>query len=248
MAVNGSVSIPSEPSPIILLMSGLASQLARCPLFGGLTPEELAQVAQASRVVTLQAGGMLFRDGSPCEGFYIVLKGGVRVFKLGPDGRERILHVVREGQSFAEAAMFGPGAYPAFAAAAEDSRLILVRREPFLRMLRAQPDTCLRLFESLGRWLRRLLDQLDSQTFLNARAKLANYLLREARRQNAGGPGCRIELKQPKKDVASELGMVPETFSRALADLEQRGLVLASRRSVTLRDPQALEALLLCDD
>jgi CRP/FNR family transcriptional regulator len=221
------------------------AHLSRFPLFEGLTPEELTQVAAVSRPLSVSRGRMLFREGRPCEGLYLVLQGAVSVFRLGPDGRERILHLVRQGQSFAEAAMFGPGAYPAFAAAAEDCRLILVRREPFLRILRAQPETCLRLFESLSRWLRRLLDQLDGQTFLNARARLANYLIREARRQNVKDRNGRVELRQPKKDVASELGMVPETFSRALADLEQRGLIRASRRTVVLQDQDALEALLL---
>ncbi len=229
-------------------MSGIAAQLVRFPLFAGLTPRELEQVAQASRAVNVRAGQTLFSEDRPCEGFFLVIKGGVRVFKLSPDGRERILHVVREGQSFAEAAMFGPGLYPAFASATENSRLVLVRREPFLRILRAQPETCLRLFESLSRWLRRLLDQLESQTFLNARAKLANYLLREARRQRASGGGRRIELGQAKKHVASELGMAPETFSRALADLEQRGLIRSWRRTVTLQDAEAMESLLLGDD
>jgi len=229
-------------------MPELAVHLSRFPLFGGLTSQELAQVAKISRTISISAGDILFHEGRPCEGLFLVLQGGVRVFRLSPDGRERILHVVRPGQSFAEAAMFGPGAYPAFAAATENSRLILVRREPFLRILRAQPETCLRLFESLSRWLRRLLDQLDSQTFQNARARLANYLLREARRQNVKGRDGRVELKQPKKEVASELGMVPETFSRALADLEQRGLIRASRRTVILQDPDAMEVLLLGED
>ncbi|HVP10374.1 MAG TPA: Crp/Fnr family transcriptional regulator [Phycisphaerae bacterium] len=226
-------------------MPDLQSELSRFPLFAGLTPDELTQAASGCRTVTVRAEEMLFREGDKCEGFYLVLSGGVRVFKLAPDGRERILHIARAGQSFAEAAMFGPGVYPAFAAATEDSRLILVRREPFVQMLREQPETCLRVFESLSRWLRRLLDQLESETFLNARAKLANYLLRETRRLSPGGRACRIDLSQPKKDVASQLGMAAETFSRALSDLEARAMIRVSGRRIDVQDADALEALLL---
>jgi CRP/FNR family transcriptional regulator, dissimilatory nitrate respiration regulator len=226
-------------------MPDLQAELSRFPLFAGLTPEELKQVAPACRTVTARAEETLFREGDPCEGFYLVLSGSIRVFKLAPDGRERILHIARPGQSFAEAAMFGPSVYPAFAAAAEDSRLILVRRDPFIQMLRKQPETCLRVFESLSRWLRRLLDQLESETFLNARAKLANFLLREARRITPGGRACRIELAQPKKDVASQLGMAAETFSRALADLEDRAMIRVSGRQIDVPDMLALESLLL---
>ena len=226
-------------------MPDLQAELSRFPLFAGLTPEELAQVVSACRQVTARAEQTLFREGDKCEGFYLVLSGSVRVFKLSPDGRERILHIARPGQSFAEAAMFGSGVYPAFAATTEDSRLILVRREPFLQMLRKQPETCLRVFESLSRFLRGLVDQLESETFLNARAKLANFLLREARRSTPNAKTCRIALTQPKKDVASQLGMAPETFSRALADLEERGTIRVSGRQIDVPDIDMLEALLL---
>lgn len=199
-------------------------------------------------MITLRAGDLLFREGQSCEGFYVVETGCIRLFKIGPDGRERTLHVARPPHTFAEAAMFGPATYPAFAAAIEDSRLIFVRREPFLRWLQEQPDAALRLFESLSRWLRRLLDQLENETFLNARAKLAHYLMREARQQGSTGSPARIELRQAKKDVASGLGMAPETLSRALADLEARGLVRSTGRRVDLLEPDGLERLLLGEE
>ncbi len=86
--------------------------------------------------------------------------------------------------------MFGGKDYPAFAAAIEESQVILVYREPFLRMMRDEPDAAVRMFESLSRWLRRLLDQLKNETFLNARAKLASYLLCEVRRQTGKAAGA----------------------------------------------------------
>lgn len=67
--------------------------------------------------------------------------------------------------------------------------------------------------------MHRLLDQLENETFLNARAKLASYVLRELRRRPAGADGRRVQLAAPKKEIASQLGMAPETFSRAQADL-----------------------------
>ncbi|HOA74628.1 MAG TPA: Crp/Fnr family transcriptional regulator [Phycisphaerae bacterium] len=187
-------------------------------------------------------------EGSPCEGFFVVTKGLVRVYKIAPDGRERTLHIVRPPHSFAEAALFHAGGYPAFASAMEDSRLILVPREPFLRMLREDPESSVRMFESLSMWMHRLLDQLENETFLNARAKLASYVLRELRRRPAGADGRRVQLAAPKKEIASQLGMAPETFSRAQADLESSGLIAVSGRTIEVRDLAALEAVILGDN
>ena len=195
--------------------------------------------------MSVRAGDALFREGEPCAGFFVMVEGAIRVYKIGPDGRERILHIVRPPHSFAEAAMFAQRSYPAFADAVEDSRLILVQREPFLREVREQPNVALRMFESLSMWMRRLLDQLENETFLNARAKLASFLLREARQKGPGTAPCRVDLAAPKKDIASHLGMAPETLSRALADLESRRLIRISGRKIDVLDTEAMENLLL---
>lgn len=223
-------------------------ELAGCPLFSGLEAEEFSRVARASRTVHVRAGELLFREGQPCEGFYVVCSGKVRIYKLAPDGRERTLHVARPPFAFAEAAALRRGVFPAFAAAMEDSRLILVKAEPFIKVLLAHPVSAIRVIESLCGWLHQLVDQLGNETFLNARAKLSNYLLRQARRQSNDGAAQEVKLTEPKKDIASHLGMAPETFSRALADLEARRLIRATGRNVDLLDVDALESLLLGGD
>lgn len=229
-------------------MSELAKELARSPLFDRIPEPQLQQLAAACRPLKRAAGETIILEGDPCEGFFVVTAGLVRVYKIAPDGRERTLHMVRPPHSFAEAALFHTGGYPAFAAALENARLLLVPRGPFLRLLREQPESAVRMFESLSMWMHRLLDQLETETFLNARAKLASYILRELRRRPEAPGSPRIRLAAPKKEIASQLGMAPETFSRAQADLETGGFISVSGRSIEVADPVALEAILLGDD
>jgi CRP/FNR family transcriptional regulator, dissimilatory nitrate respiration regulator len=226
-------------------MDALMVALSRCPIFGRMGPEDLEHLAGGMRRLHVRAGDPVFREGQPCEGFYVVLSGSVRVFKLSTEGRQRILHIVRPPFTFAEAAMFGAGTYPASAEAMEPSDLVLIRQGPFLRLIRERPDAALRLFESLSLWLRRLLDHLENETFLNSRAKLASYLLREARRGGCTTGPCQVVLTAARKDIASQLGMAPETLSRAQADLEARNLIRPSGRRVALSDVAALERLVL---
>lgn len=223
------------------------NELKKCPIFGCLAAEDLEKIRSACRSVSRKAEEVIFREGEPCHGFYIVTRGAARVFKIGPSGRERTLHVVRAPHSFAEAALFGRGIFPAFASAVEDSSFILVAREPFLRVLQDHPAVVLRLMESFSLWMHRLLDQLEDETFLNARAKLAHYLLRLSRRKGIHEGRCDVLLDQPKKDVALQLGMAAETYSRAQADLEGRGLIRPTGRTIEIPDLEALELLLLGD-
>jgi CRP/FNR family transcriptional regulator len=223
------------------------NELTACPLFQRLDSRQLQTIAAASRCHAVEAEQVIFREGQECTGFYVVATGAVSVFKLAPDGRRRILHVVRAPHAFAEAAIFGAGTYPAFAVALEASRLVHVPKESFLRVLRDEPEAALGIIESMSMWMHRLLDQLESETFLNARAKLAGYLLREAERQNGGRIPGDITLPQPKKDVASQLGMAPETLSRAQSDLEGRSSIRVAGRRIEILDPAALDAVLFGD-
>lgn len=228
-------------------MTELAKELARCPLFDQIGERPLRRLAESSRLIKRRKDEIIVHEGSPCEGFFVLTEGLVRVYKLAPDGRERTLHIVRPPHSFAEAALFHTGGYPAFASAMEESRLILVPREPFLQMLENEPESAVRMFESLSVWMHRLLDQLETETFLNARAKLASYILRELRRQPAKTDAARLRLTAAKKEIASQLGMAPETFSRAQADLEARGLILVSGRNIDVPDLSGLEEVVVGD-
>lgn len=226
-------------------MSSLTNELQQCPLFAKLNPTDLDKLAGACRPIKRQAEELIFREGDPVEGFYIVIEGMARVYKLSPDGRERILHMVRPPHSFAEAALFGQQGYPAFASAMVDSRLILVSREAFLRMLRERPDAAIHMFQSMSTWMHRLLDQLENETFLSARAKLASYILRELHRRPEPGVAASIQLGQAKKAIASQLGMAPETFSRGQADLEAAGLIRVDGRRIEILDLTGLEGVVL---
>lgn len=226
-------------------MESVLDILRRTTIFGRLPAEELVRLAAQVRPRKLEPGQLLFREGEACNGFYVVAEGEVRLYKVSPDGRERTLHIVRPPHAFAEAAMFLPAGYPAFAIAQAPSRVLLVPTEVFRAMLVDRPETAVRVFESLSHWLHRLLDQLETETFMNARAKLATYLLREAQRQCPNASPARIELRDPKKTIASQLGMTPETFSRAQTDLEKRGLIAVETRTITIADPDALQAAIL---
>lgn len=222
--------------------------LARCPLFSLLPPADLEQVARAASERAVRRGALIFREGDACEGFFVVAQGSVRIYKVSADGRERTLHVIRPPHSFAEAAIFSDDGYPAFAEATSDTRVVLVAREPFLRLLEARPSLSGGLFRSLSQWLHVLLDQLEVETFFNARARLATWLLREVEAQGEGrGDGARVKLQQSRKAIAQQLGMAPETLSRIQSEFEDARLIRAFPRQIAVIDRRGLRDVVLGD-
>ena len=105
--------------------------LAKVPIFSGLTESELGFLAQRTAPRHYSAGEMVFDEGEPCSGLYVVESGNVRIFKSSPNGREHVLSIDGPGSSIAELPVFDGGAYPASAAAVDAVTLLFVSKQEF---------------------------------------------------------------------------------------------------------------------
>lgn len=204
---------------------------AKSSLFHRMKPEQVARLGELLRLKRLEAGETLFREGDDCTGFFVALEGAVQLRRAGEDGRETILNVVRGGQSFAEAAVFSGGAFPATAVALEPSLLAHFPKAPFLRLLREDPDLCLGALESLASWHHRLTFQVQQLSQEDGAGRLRRWLADQARESRDGV----VRLRVPKKVLAAQLGMAPETLSRLLRGLKERGEILEQGREIRLR-------------
>jgi CRP/FNR family transcriptional regulator len=192
----------------------------RCPIFASLSEGHRATLERLVSVREIGKGEFLFHEGEPCNGFYVLMDGAVMLSRFGSaDGRETPLHQVLPGQSFAEAALFGGMPFPATAAVTAASRVAFVPGPPFLAMLRDHPDLALALLASQAKWLQRLVTRLSQLGTQDAESRLREWL-----RDSAGGTGT-VRIQGTKKSLAAQLGMSPETFSRTLAAMREKGLV-----------------------
>ena len=98
--------------------------LKTCPFFAGLSDVDIEALMGIARVRDSSRGELLFSDGEKAVGFFVVLDGKVKVYKLSPEGKERILHIIHPGGTFAEAAIFADGLYPAYAEPLQSSKLL----------------------------------------------------------------------------------------------------------------------------
>jgi len=220
---------------------GLQAALAELPHFRDLTPDLLAKVAALSSEVALGSGELLFQAGQRCDSFFALREGRMRIFRLTPDGREQVVHHIGPGQTFAEAALFHHGVFPASAAAVEPSRLLRIDGPRFLRLFSDERALAGSMVGSLCGWLHTLLDRIEVLTLISAGSRLATYLLRLPARPAEGG--LRVDLPLAKKDLAAELSITPETLSRLLARWRERGLIRVEGRSLALLDTPTLEAV-----
>ena len=109
-------------------------------LFAALDETELRALANRTELRSYDPGQMLFAEGDPCPGMYMVASGRVRIFKTSPGGREQVLAVEGAPNSIAELPVFDGGPYPASVQAVEPSRLLCVSRRDFRALCVRHPE------------------------------------------------------------------------------------------------------------
>lgn len=221
-------------------------RLRRVPLFAELEDEDLDRLAGLSRITRLRRKEMLFGDGEPYGGMYVLLSGLAVVYKLSGDGRMLILHVCRPGDSIAEDPLFeAPEArYSAHGRVTRDSEVMFLPRDKFLPFLKQHPEVAWEMLKGFAVRLRELSQQLEGVTLREVTARLARYLLTELDKSGQRGQ-TRTVLTLPlaKGSLASYLGTVHETLSRSFARLIREKIVTVDGPKVTILDPARLERL-----
>lgn len=225
--------------------SSPAETLRKTPLFANLSPEDFARIARIASLKRHSKKESVFREGDRADGFFVVAAGTVKVFKLSEEGKEQVLHLVGPGQSFAEATIFEGGVYPAHAEALDDCELVYLPKRPFIELIEKDPRIALRMMASLSRWLKRMIDLVDSISLRDVETRLVRFVSEEMK--SRGIPirdGSVYELDVTKNVLASRLGTVPETFSRTLKKLQDEGKIRVKGRQIRILDAEALFSVL----
>jgi CRP/FNR family transcriptional regulator len=208
-------------------------------IFSALDDQAVEQVLSRCHTIRRQAGTMLFASGEPAERFFLILAGKVKLYQLSPRGDQQILHLYGPGMTFAEAAVLSGTAYPAFAEVVEEAELLAVGRTEIRRAVEANPDLALGMLAGMSAKLREFNRLIEDLSLKSVPGRLAGLLLRLADQAGAD----RFDLPQTKRELAGQIGTVPETLSRTLAKLKSAGLIAVRGRNMEIRDRQGLSDL-----
>lgn len=190
----------------------------------------------------LGRGELLFAEGQPCRGLFIIAAGSVEILQTSLRGREQVFHAEGPGATLGEAPLFDRGGYIASAVALEPTRALLLPRADLLDLCRRHPRVALSLLEAMARRVRRFAGIVSDLAFRPVPERLARYLADAAgARPVAAGTELDIDLTQTQ--LAARLGTVRELVARAFAQLEASGLIARRRRRVVIRDAARLAAL-----
>jgi len=217
------------------LKPGFSQTLHKVPIFSGLTESQLDFLT--ARIVEKKygSGELIFSEGDPCAGLYVVQGGNVRIFKSAASGREQVLAIEGPGSSIAELPVFDGGNYPASAQALNDTSMLFVSKQAFQSLCLQHPEVALKVLKVVGSRLRRLVGIIEELSFTTVRHRLTALLLRTAKeaKKNANG-SVEITLGANNQELAAQLGTVRELVSRNLSRLQAEGLIQMDGRTIVI--------------
>jgi len=215
--------------------------IANLPMFQEMSAEELDRVAAATLPVHVQKGESIFHCGDACTGFHVVVYGQVKLGFTSPQGVEKVVEIVRPGQSFGEALMFLDQPYIVFAQALADTMLLHVAKHAVFDELARDPRFARRMLSGLSRRLHGLVRDVEAYTLRSGQERVIGYLLADLP-ETAGSEPAEVHLTPGKSVIASRLNMTPEHFSRILHELAASGLIEVNGRAVRIRDLERLRS------
>ncbi len=200
------------------------SVLKYIPLFSELTDDELKAITNLAVRQVYKKDNMVLIEEEIGSTMFIILDGRVKISRISDDGREVILSILSEGDFFGEMSILDGQNRSANVVTLEDSKIMVIRREDFLQMLRDYPQIAINLLKELAQRLRRSDSQIKSLSLQNATGKVASTLLRIADDSGKIHLG-QVEIPRlpPQQDLANMAGTSRETISRVLKTLTKRG-------------------------
>ena len=218
---------------------GILEALGRCHLFSELDDEQLDRARRHAHITDMVEGESLFFQGDDATCFYLILSGRIKLYRVSPEGKEKVVEIMETGATFAEALMFlDQPHYPVTATALVPSRVIGISCREFKAMLRESVDTCFLLLGRMSFRLRSLIREIDALSLDTGTVRTVSYLL-----DHAPGDSDSYELQIAKSVIASRLSVKPETFSRILKNLHEQQIVSIDGRNVTIHDREAMQDL-----
>ncbi|MFA6940776.1 MAG: Crp/Fnr family transcriptional regulator [Clostridiaceae bacterium] len=193
-------------------------------LFKGLNEEKISE--EISRInYTIREYSkdeIIALEDSPCKSVAIVLEGEIELQKIYASGKVFILRKLQESEVFGEVVVFSNrNTYPATIVSSTSSKIVFLSKEGILKLCRIDEEFLNNFMKLMSSKILTLNSKLKEMSFKNIREKIANFILEEYKSQNS----LKIKLKDSKKNIALNLGILRPSLSRELIKMREEGII-----------------------
>jgi CRP/FNR family transcriptional regulator len=217
----------------------LAQMMKMVPHFADLSISDLLTIVRTGHLQPVDVGDILFWEGEPCAGLYVLLRGEIQLYKNGPGGQETIMAVIQPVTMVNEVAVLDRGNNPATVKISSKGLVWHVSMEDFHDLMRRFPQLSLGLLPILAKRNRRLVSLYEDLSFLPVRSRTAKLILK----LSEDGDTTINRSFVTVQEMASRISTSPEVVSRTISFLSSRGFINSSRQQIEVVNAAALKEL-----
>ncbi len=213
--------------------------LSGVPSFAGLDQPTLEALAQVAILRSYAEDEIIFLEGEPCAGLYIVQEGWLKSVKISSSGREQIIRFVGPGETFNETGVFAGGNNLVTVETLEPAKIWIIQRKTLLQMVCQHPSLCRLILQNLAQRAQYLMSLVEDLSLRSVESRLARALIEQAE------PDGDIVQRKPwstQTEMASRIGTVPDVLNRVLRSLVDAGLIRVNRHQIEILDIDGLKA------
>lgn len=207
--------------------------LRNVPMFREVDEKHLLRIADESRFIVLETGEFIFHTGDHCNGFYITVRGNVKLSFLSMAGKEHVVRIIGPGQSFAEAIAFHNKPAPVSVQALSAATVLFIPIDVVFQSIEENPVCARGMLAGLSRRLHQLMTEIESLTLNSGAQRVIGYLL-----QNEAEAS--VNLPVSYNVIASHLNLTPESLSRILHSLSDQGLINLKGKLISINSVEKL--------
>ena len=190
----------------------------------------LKDIAEHMHLREFQRGDVLFWEGDPCDGLHIIEYGSAKIFKLSPQGRQYIVRILQEGDTFSEVPTFDEGTNPVNVEALETCRVWIIEIQKLRELIIANPVFAQKVLANFSKMLRGMVRMVSEMAFYQVTHRLARLI--------AEFPHEKSAPHWTQEQLAARLGTVREVVARSMKELERSGAIKVEDRRIQIADQE----------
>ncbi len=200
--------------------------LKKIGLLSSLSGPQLRDVSRLAREMDVPARQALFGKREYADAMFVVLSGRVKIYSDSAGRKKKTFAYLTAGDFFGEMSLIDDSPRSASAQAVEDSRLLVIRKKDFRRLLARDAGLTFYLLQAVCARLRRANEEIEGLLFYNVLGRVAKAMMALARR--GGEPwkgGIALTQRYTQQELAEYVGTTREPLARALSSLRRAGLI-----------------------
>jgi CRP-like cAMP-binding protein len=217
--------------------------LSGCPLFLGITVEEITRLLQEvhHQVLKYTQGEMIALSGEEITHQLIVLEGSVKGEMMDFNGKTIKIEDIPSPRPLAPAFLFGQkNVYPVNIVANVDVTILAIPKTSFVHMMQSNEHVLRNFLNIISNRAQFLTNKIKFLSFQSIKGKIAHYLLQRLKNKS----GDIVVLDKSQAQLAELFGVTRPSLGRAIRELDNEGVIEAKAKEITILDRGRLSAFL----